>query len=486
MATRLWTVVATLALVLGEATGATTTANSTESSTNTSNNVVVVSSDKPETSTVYPTAVYLAPTSTPLPDHSPSNSEEKVVKQIVVLPSAGLANSSVVYENWTPTVFYERDATTEAPRARPKGNPNSSVNYDEDEEEEDEEEVPKKSIPDGPFGYEMKRVGFSQTGKPVFVLVKKPPVSWRTANTRPVYINGQRMQLVSRNRNLKQKKKKKIPKQVMVIAESVHEDRDVGERTTRHKLVEDVEEDDEFEEEDRRVSKKKRPSKALYQSPVGMRDLYPIPTPPPMPGMPMVANVYWRKIVYPQMPSMPPLESDLAPKQTTTTTDLSSSSSLALGSTDPKPEKKVEKYIVYYVKKNGSQSGTPQVLSSNSPQLKGILRQLKQMKPEHRKEVEEELIEIGDTYHSKTVAKAPMLVRAVYRSKNRKPKSSGYMQSSSDLTIIRRSDNSEDDPGKNPTTHRRNGHKMSKHYRREKEKSHQYVSVVKSDYEDDQ
>lgn len=113
----------------------------------------------------------------------------------------------------------------------------------------------------------------------------------------------------------------------------------------------------------------------------------PPPLPPPqMPGMPIMANIYWRKIIYNPVSMVPPSAAMVDPTVATAAASSSASSTVdQMTGVASKP--RGQKYIVYYVRKdNGSESASNKglrLISTNSDQqqalAQNIIRQIEQM-----------------------------------------------------------------------------------------------------------
>lgn len=112
-----------------------------------------------------------------------------------------------------------------------------------------------------------------------------------------------------------------------------------------------------------------------------------IPTPPPMPAMPVMANIYWRKVIYPPEPALiqqkvQPLVAEVSPPKSTsvsvtppspsppdpyrplinTRQPVVASSPSSSSANEPKTAntKSVKKYTIYYIEKNGGKSKADQ------------------------------------------------------------------------------------------------------------------------------
>jgi len=112
---------------------------------------------------------------------------------------------------------------------------------------------------------------------------------------------------------------------------------------------------------------------------------YAVPPPPPphLAGQqPIMANVYWRKIIYPV--SMMPMEQNAALGSSAAASSLDQSSEKSISSTG-KPTS--HKYIVYYVKKNNNTSDQGMRLSSSNGEqqqqlAQSIIRQIEMLEDE--------------------------------------------------------------------------------------------------------
>ena len=369
-----------------------------------------ITTEKPEQVSI-PTVAYIPPT----PPTTVSNQD--TLRQLLQQTGSSRRaeeKSSLSYDNLVPSVVYENEPNVALlqrilasnQKSVRDGQLNSFVHYDED------------------------NVNVAQDGKSDVMVMKHDGTgSWKPVSN-PVLISAKRVQ----KKKKRKKSKSKLVKPVMVIAEAVPETDD-----------DDQEDDGDFSEGSnvKRPVKVTKPSNPLYQyysgPPPPDFDIrgngqhgYQIPTPPPMPGMPLVANVYWRKIVFPKVPVTVPL--DQLKKADTLQSDEPSFESERYENT--KPTKKVEKYIVYYVKKNGK--GGPQearLVGTNQEHLKKLIRQLHQMEFKPKSSTKGELLEIGDSYPKRKMYQSPYV--RVYR-KSSPRKSSKFVKRSSGMAITKR------------------------------------------------